>query len=145
LPRLQALAHHGELLLDAPAATPLLAEYFDVSVFTASHKHDRLSIPYGKGETVSGVSRDSFNLYPKPVDFRKPINGLAVLVELDIKVKVSNPVLLVFLNHSRSQVKTLYWERNSFFLWLKRLEAERFKTKPNAGDEDMEPKLQTPV
>ncbi len=36
-------------------------------------------------------------LYPKPVDFRKSINGLAALVELDIKVEVFNPVLFVFL------------------------------------------------
>ncbi|EPM60433.1 IS66 Orf2 family protein [Pseudomonas syringae pv. actinidiae ICMP 19071] len=27
-------------------------------------------------------------LYPKPVDFRKSIDGLAALVELDIKVAV---------------------------------------------------------
>ena len=74
-------------------------------------------------------------LYPKPVDFRKSINGLAALVELDIKVEVFNPVLFVFLNRTRSQVKILYWERNGFCLWLKRLEAERFKTKPEAGDE----------
>jgi hypothetical protein len=32
-------------------------------------------------------------LYPKPVDFRKSINGLAALVELDIKVAVVDPVL----------------------------------------------------
>ncbi|VXD05042.1 conserved hypothetical protein [Pseudomonas sp. 8Z] len=42
-------------------------------------------------------------LYPKPVDFRKSINGL---VELDIKVEVFNPVLFVFLNRTRSQVKS---------------------------------------
>lgn len=60
MPGLKALAHHGELLLDAPAATPLLAEHFDMSVFAGSRKHDRLAIPYGKGETVSGVSGGSF-------------------------------------------------------------------------------------
>ncbi len=77
-------------------------------------------------------------LYPKPVDFRKSINGLAALVELDIKVEVFNPVLSVFLNLTRSQVKILYWERNGLCLWLKRLEAERFKTKPDACDEAIE-------
>ena len=33
-------------------------------------------------------------LYPKPVDFRKSIDGLAALVELDIKVAVFDPCLL---------------------------------------------------
>lgn len=41
-------------------------------------------------------------LYPKPADFRKSINSLAALVELDIKVEVFNPVLFVSLNRTRS-------------------------------------------
>ncbi|MNF04396.1 IS66 Orf2 like protein [compost metagenome] len=47
-------------------------------------------------------------------------------------------MLFVFLNKPRNRVKILYWERNGFCLWLKRLEAERFKTKPDAGDETIE-------
>ncbi|KPX71935.1 Uncharacterized protein ALO84_00393 [Pseudomonas syringae pv. maculicola] len=74
-------------------------------------------------------------LYPKPVDFRKSIDGLAALVELDIKVAVFDPVLFVFLNRHRNRVKILYWERNGFCLWLKRLESERFKTSPDETDE----------
>ncbi|MDU8605536.1 IS66 family insertion sequence element accessory protein TnpB [Pseudomonas syringae group sp. 247E2] len=35
-------------------------------------------------------------LYPKPVDFRKSIDGLAAPVELDIKVAAFDPVLLFF-------------------------------------------------
>lgn len=37
-------------------------------------------------------------LYPKPVDFRKSIDGLSALVELDIMAAVFDPVLFVFLN-----------------------------------------------
>ncbi|MCD5970946.1 IS66 family insertion sequence element accessory protein TnpB [Pseudomonas sp. CDFA 550] len=74
-------------------------------------------------------------LYPKPVDFRKSIDGLSALVELDIKVAVFNPALFVFLNKSRNRVNILYWERNGFCLWLKRLESERFKTSPDATNE----------
>ena len=74
-------------------------------------------------------------LYPKPVDFRKSIDGLSALVELDIKVAVFDPVLFVFLNKPRNRVKILYWERNGFCLWLKRLESERFKTSPDPTDE----------
>ncbi len=72
---------------------------------------------------------------PKPVDFRKSIDGLAALVELGIKVAVFDPVLFVFLNKPRNRVKILYWERNGFCLWLKRLESERFKASPDATDE----------
>ena len=74
-------------------------------------------------------------LYPKPVDFRKSIDGLAALVQLDIKVAVFEPVLFVFLNRTRNRVKILYWERNGFCLWLKRLDAERFKSHPEPSED----------
>lgn len=59
LPGLQALAHHGQFLLDTPAATLLLAEHFDGFVFAGSHKHSRLPISYGRGKTAPCVSRGS--------------------------------------------------------------------------------------
>lgn len=44
-------------------------------------------------------------LYPKPVDFRKSIDGLSALVELDIKAAVFDPVLFVFLNRARNRLE----------------------------------------
>lgn len=63
------------------------------------------------GEKVEKVYRN-----PKPVGFRKSIDGLAALDELDIKVAVFDPVLFVFLDKSRNRVNILYWERNGFCL-----------------------------
>jgi len=46
----------------------------------------------------ASASVEKVYLYPKPIDFRKSIDGLAALVELDIKVAVFDPALFVFLN-----------------------------------------------
>ncbi|MEB0029014.1 IS66 family insertion sequence element accessory protein TnpB [Pseudomonas sp. MH9.2] len=55
------------------------------------------------------------------MDFRKSIDGLAALVELGINVAMFAPVLFVFLSSHHNRVKILYWQRNGFFFWLKRL------------------------
>ena len=62
-----------------------------------------------------------------PVDFRKGIQGLAVLVEAELMLDPFSAQLFVFTNRRRNAVKCLYWERNGFCLWHKKLERERFK------------------
>jgi len=61
------------------------------------------------------------------VDLRKGINGLAVLVEEALQEDPFSEQLFVFCNRTRDKVKILYWERNGFCLWQKRLERARFK------------------
>ena len=62
-----------------------------------------------------------------PVDFRKGIQGLAVLVETALALDPFSERLFVFCNRRRDAVKVLYWERSGFCLWHKKLERERFK------------------
>ncbi|OSM05934.1 putative IS66 Orf2 family protein [Magnetofaba australis IT-1] len=62
----------------------------------------------------------------EPVDFRKGIAGLAALVEAELGLDPLSSRLFVFTNRRRTGVKILYWERNGFCLWQKRLEQERF-------------------
>lgn len=62
----------------------------------------------------------------EPIDFRKSINGLSVLVEQELALNPFDAALYVFINRQRNKIKVLYWHRNGFCLWLKRLEAERF-------------------
>ena len=65
-------------------------------------------------------------LHRAPVDFRKQINGLAVLVSESMQLDVFKPALYVFANGNRNRVKVLYWDGDGFCLWLKRLEKHRF-------------------
>ena len=62
----------------------------------------------------------------EPIDFRKSINGLSVLVEQELALNPFASTLYVFINRQRNKIKVLYWHRNGFCLWLKRLEAEKF-------------------
>lgn len=69
-----------------------------------------------------------------PVDFRKSINGLSVMVEQQFELTLFAAHLFVFCNRSRDKIKILYWERNGFCLWYKRLEQERFKWPQHLSD-----------
>jgi len=62
----------------------------------------------------------------EPVDFRLQINGLAARVQADLVLDPLSEHLFAFTNRRRDRVKVLYWERNGFVLWQKRLERDRF-------------------
>jgi len=61
-----------------------------------------------------------------PVDMRKAINGLSMLVEGVLSLDPFQPHLFVFCNRRRDKVKILYYEGNGFVLWYKCLERHRF-------------------
>ena len=62
----------------------------------------------------------------EPVDFRLQINGLAARVQEALLLDPLSAHLFGFTNRQRNRVKVLYWERNGFVLWQKRLERDRF-------------------
>jgi transposase len=64
------------------------------------------------------------------VDFRKQIDGLSVMVEQGLGLNPFASALYVFINRQRTKIKVLYWHRNGFCLWQKRLESERFAWVP---------------
>ncbi len=73
-----------------------------------------------------GCSIDQVYLCREPIDFRKAINGLSVLVEQELGLSPFASALYVFTNRPRNKIKALYWHRNGFCLWQKRLEADKF-------------------
>ena len=76
-------------------------------------------------------------LAPGGTDMRKAINGLSILVEASLRLDPFSGHLFVFCNQGRTILKILYWDRNGFCLWQKRLEKHRFKW-PQNRDEVME-------
>ena len=60
-------------------------------------------------------------------DMRKQINSLSILVQERLELDPFSGSVFVFCNRKRSTVKALYWDRNGFCLWQKRLEKDRFR------------------
>jgi len=73
------------------------------------------------------VGVDAVYLHRDPVDFRKSIDGLSMIVEQTMGLSVFEAAVFVFCNKRRDKLKILYWDNSGFCLWYKRLEKERFK------------------
>jgi transposase len=76
-------------------------------------------------------------LKPGKTDMRKSINGLSLLVEQNMELDPFSGNYFVFCNKRRNIIKLLYWDRNGFSLWYKRLEEHKFKW-PRTEEELME-------
>lgn len=67
-------------------------------------------------------------IYVRPgyIDMRKQINALSVYVQEDMKNNPLSGDLYIFCGKSRRLLKILYWDRNGFCMWQKRLEQDKF-------------------
>ena len=65
-------------------------------------------------------------LHRAPVDMRKQMDGLSLLVRDVIRCDPLSGSLFVFVNARCNKLKILLWERNGFVVWYKRLERDRF-------------------
>lgn len=71
---------------------------------------------------------------PGRTDFRKQINGLVLIVQDELKLNLFSNYMFIFCNRNKTRLKILYWDRNGFCLWLKRLEKERFPWPKNENE-----------
>ncbi len=66
-------------------------------------------------------------LAQSPVDMRKAISGLSAYITDTLKNDPATGCVFIFYNKSRRILKALYWDKNGFMLWQKRLSSGRFK------------------
>jgi transposase len=59
-------------------------------------------------------------------DMRKSINGLCQLVADNFDANIFAGHLFAFCNRQRDIIKILFWDKNGFCIWHKRLEKDRF-------------------
>jgi len=58
---------------------------------------------------------------------RKSIDGLAAICSYVLKQNPMSQHLFVFCSKDQTRIKVLYWDRNGFWLFYKRLEKGRFR------------------
>ena len=83
---------------------------------------------------IIDLEKTDIFIQPGPTDLRKAINGLSIHVQDEMQNDPFSGSLFLFCNRSRKLLKLIYWDRNGFCLWLKRLEQDKFPWPKNKAE-----------
>jgi len=73
----------------------------------------------------------------EPTDLRRSFDGLSALVAGKFEREVFDGDAFVFRNRRGNQVRVLYWDRDGYVIWMKRLEAGTFRRLRAENGEDV--------
>jgi transposase len=75
---------------------------------------------------IIDFSKVSIFVRPGVTDMRKQINGLSILSEDEMKQDSASGSLFLFCSKNRKNLKCIYWDKNGFCMWQKKLEKDKF-------------------
>jgi len=75
-------------------------------------------------------------LCTRHADLRKSFDGLAQLVREHLGADPLSGHLFIFRNKRGDRLKLLYWDRDGYAIWYKRLEIGTFRFPALSGDND---------
>lgn len=76
-------------------------------------------------------------LYAGTVDMRQSFDKLSERIKSELKRSVISGGLYVFFSRCRKRVKILYWDKDGYCLWYKRLEAGSYKIETTSAYEEI--------
>ena len=77
-------------------------------------------------------------LWRGATDLRRSYDALSAMVRDRVGEDPLSGHLFVFCNRRRTQVKVLYWDRDGFAVWQKRLERGTFRVAPGLAESRQE-------
>jgi transposase len=72
------------------------------------------------------LSKARIFIRPGYTDLRKAVNGLAVIVEQQMRGEPFSGNVYIFCNRARKLLKAIYWDSTGFWLSQKRLEEDKY-------------------